>query len=224
MADELDQHALSRDEVLARIRDALYTGDERAVMAAVNSALSRDIAPRDVLSKGLIGGVDGIDRQFGVAEATPMDTAVQAGVAALRPHFTPRSEPPIGTIVIGTVKGNGCDLRKDLVVMMLQDAGFAVHDIGTNNATDDYVNAVETYRPDILGVRALQTWTIPYIRVVIEALRKEGLGEDLIVLGGGATLEAASTDKVGADVYCRGVMETVEAAKRLIGLRTNAPG
>lgn len=215
MAEELTLHAIPREELLTLIRDALYEGDEDTVVGAIEIAVVRDIAPRIILSDGLAAGVDRIGLNFGMREEGASVVALQAGMAVLRPHFTRVDGSDLGTMVIGTMKGNGHDVSKDLVAMMMQCAGFTVHDIGVNNSLGDYLEAVETYTPDILVLCGHQSWTMPYTRVVIEVLRQEGFRDDLLVIVGGAPLQGESIEQFGVDAYCYGPVNVVETAQRL---------
>lgn len=219
MTKELGLHAASRDELLTVIRDALSAGDEYTVVATIEAALSRGVVPRMILSSGLAAGADRIGLQFGMSERVAVIGALKAGMAALRPHINSADGPVEETAVIGTVKGDGHDAGKDLVVMLMQGAGFIVHDIGVNNALDDYLDAVETYTPDILGLCALQSWTMPYTRVVIEMLRQEMRLGDLTIFVGGVPLQGASTEHLGADAYCCAPVEVVDVVQRLMARR-----
>jgi 5-methyltetrahydrofolate--homocysteine methyltransferase len=125
-------------------------------------------------------------------------------------------------MVIGTVKGDIHDIGKNLVAMMLEGAGFEVHDIGINNAVEDYIAALERHKPDILGMSALLTTTMPYMKVVIDALKEKGIRDDYIVMVGGAPLNEEFGIAVGADAYCRDAAEAATTAVRLVGERRSA--
>jgi 5-methyltetrahydrofolate--homocysteine methyltransferase len=122
-------------------------------------------------------------------------------------------------MVIGTVKGDIHDIGKNLVSMMLEGAGFDVVDIGINNPVENYLEALEEHKPDILGMSALLTTTMPYMKVVIDALVEKGIRDDYIVLVGGAPLNEAFADSIGADAYCRDAAVAVETAKEMIAAR-----
>jgi len=129
---------------------------------------------------------------------------------------------PIGKIVIGTVKGDIHDIGKNLVSMMLEGAGFEVIDIGINNPVEKYLAALEQHEPDFLGMSALLTTTMPYMKVVIDTLKERQLREKYIVLVGGAPLNEEFGKAVGADAYCRDAGIAVETAKRLLAERRAA--
>ena len=135
---------------------------------------------------------------------------------SLGPLLAETGAKPIGTMVIGTVKGDIHDIGKNLVAMMLEGAGFEVHDIGINNAVEDYLAALEEHKPDILGMSALLTTTMPYMKVVIDTLVEKGLRDDFIVLVGGAPLNEEFGQAVGADAYCRDAAEAATTAVRMV--------
>jgi len=141
---------------------------------------------------------------------------MKGGMAILRPLLAETGAKPIGTMVIGTVKGDIHDIGKNLVAMMLEGAGFEVHDIGINNAVEDYLAALEEHKPDILGMSALLTTTMPYMKVVIDTLVEKGLRDDYIVLVGGAPLNEEFGEAVGADAYCRDAAEAATTAVRMV--------
>ena len=145
--------------------------------------------------------------------------AMKAGMAILRPLLAETGAKPVGTMVIGTVKGDIHDIGKNLVAMMLEGAGFEVYDIGINNAVEDYIAALERHKPDILGMSALLTTTMPYMKVVIDALKDQGIRDDFIVMVGGAPLNEEFGEAVGADAYCRDAAEAATTAVRLVEAR-----
>lgn len=145
--------------------------------------------------------------------------AMKAGMGLLRPLLAETGAPRVGTMVIGTVKGDIHDIGKNLVSMMLEGAGFDVIDLGINNPVENYLEALEEHKPDILGMSALLTTTMPYMKVVIDALIEKGIRDDYIVLVGGAPLNEAFADSVGADAYCRDAAVAVETAKEMIAAR-----
>jgi 5-methyltetrahydrofolate--homocysteine methyltransferase len=157
-----------------------------------------------------------------VPEVLLAANAMKGGMSILRPLLAETGAKPVGTMVIGTVKGDIHDIGKNLVAMMLEGAGFEVHDIGINNAVEDYLEALEQHKPDILGMSALLTTTMPYMKVVIDALVEKGLRDDYIVLVGGAPLNEEFGMAVGADAYCRDAAEAATTAVRLVGERRTA--
>ena len=135
---------------------------------------------------------------------------------SLQPILSETGAEPVGKIVIGTVKGDIHDIGKNLVGMMMEGAGFQVIDLGINTDVDTYLAALEEHKPNILGMSALLTTTMPYMKVVVDALIEQGLRDDYIVMVGGAPLNDEFGQAVGADAYCRDAATAVEVAKRLI--------
>jgi 5-methyltetrahydrofolate--homocysteine methyltransferase len=149
---------------------------------------------------------------------------MKGGMSILRPLLAETGAKPVGTMVIGTVKGDIHDIGKNLVAMMMEGAGFEVYDIGINNSVEDYVAALERHKPDILGMSALLTTTMPYMKVVIDALKEQGIRDDYIVMVGGAPLNEEFGEAVGADAYCRDAAEAAVSAVRLVEERRVAQG
>jgi 5-methyltetrahydrofolate--homocysteine methyltransferase len=149
---------------------------------------------------------------------------MKGGMSILRPLLAETGAKPVGTMVIGTVKGDIHDIGKNLVAMMMEGAGFEVYDIGINNSVEDYVAALERHKPDILGMSALLTTTMPYMTVVIDALKEQGIRDDYIVMVGGAPLNEEFGEAVGADAYCRDAAEAAVSAVRLVEERRVAQG
>lgn len=227
MADEeLDLSELSLEELYQQMGDDLYDGYKEEVVEGVEEALSRGRTPYEVLTDGLVAGMDivGIDFRDGilfVPEVLMAANAMKAGMAVLRPLLAETGAPVIGKMVIGTVKGDIHDIGKNLVAMMMEGAGFEVINIGINNDADSYMNAINEHKPDILGMSALLTTTMPYMKVVIDRLKEEGIRKDIIVMVGGAPLNEAFAEAIEADAYCRDAAIAVETAKKLIAIRRN---
>ena len=223
MADEDDiiLSELDDEELVQQMHDDLYDGMQEEVVEGVNILLSREWTPYDVLTKALVEGMTivGIDFRDGilfVPEVLMAANAMKSGMTVLRPLLAETGAPRVGTVVIGTVKGDIHDIGKNLVSMMLEGAGFDVIDIGINNPVENYLDAIEEHKPDILGMSALLTTTMPYMKVVVDAMIEKGIRDDYIVLVGGAPLNEAFGESVGADAYCRDAAVAVETAKALI--------
>src|SRR6187455_3315007 len=188
--DDLDLSSLPDDELVAQMHDDLYDGLLPEIEEAVRILLQRSWTPYDVLTKALVEGmrIVGIDFRDGilfVPEVLLAANAMKAGMAILRPLLAETGAETIGKVVIGTVKGDIHDIGKNLVGMMMEGAGFEVFDIGTNSDVGKYLAALEQHRPDILGMSALLTTTMPYMKVVIDELKDRGIRDDYIVLVGG---------------------------------------
>jgi corrinoid protein of di/trimethylamine methyltransferase len=223
-SDDLDLTTLSDDELVEQMHDDLYDGLQDEIVEGVNILLSRGWTPYEVLTKALVEGmrIVGIDFRDGilfVPEVLMSANAMKAGMGVLRPLLAETGAPKIGKMVIGTVKGDIHDIGKNLVCMMMEGAGFEVIDIGINNPVENYLEAIEKHQPDILGMSALLTTTMPYMKVVIDTLKEKGLRNDYVVLVGGAPLNEAFADSIGADAYCRDAAVAVETAKTFMAKR-----
>ena len=204
MSEEINIQEMSIDELYELMKEDLYDGLAEEITAEVNEALSRGKTPYEVLTMGLVAGMDivGIDFRDGilfVPEVLMAAKAMKAGMAILRPLLAETGAPKMATMVIGTVKGDIHDIGKNLVSMMLEGAGFEVINIGINNPVENYLAALEEHQPDILGMSALLTTTMPYMKVVIDTLKQKGLRDKYIVLVGGAPLNEEFAKAVGAD-------------------------
>ena len=224
MADEVILTELSLEELYEQMWDDLYDGYQEEVVEEVEEALSRGITPYHVLTDGLVAGMEivGIDFRDGilfVPEVLMAANAMKAGMAILRPLLAETGAPIIGKMVIGTVKGDIHDIGKNLVAMMMEGAGFEVINIGINNDADAYLKAIKEHEPELLGMSALLTTTMPYMKVVIDRLKDEGIRKDIIVMVGGAPLNEAFAEAIEADAYCRDAAVAVETAKKLIAIR-----
>jgi 5-methyltetrahydrofolate--homocysteine methyltransferase len=172
-------------------------------------------------------GADAYCRDAAIAVETAKSlllaaNAMKGGMEILRPLLAETGVEPIGKVVIGTVKGDIHDIGKNLVSMMLEGAGFEVINLGINNAVEKFLAALEEHKPDILGMSALLTTTMPYMKVVIDTMKEKGIRNDYIVLVGGAPLNEEFGKAVGADAYCRDAAIAVETAKSLLLARRNA--
>jgi methylmalonyl-CoA mutase cobalamin-binding domain/chain len=222
--DELDLATLSDEELVPQMHDDLYDGMKEEIVKGVNLLLGRSWSPYDVLTKALVEGmrIVGIDFRDGilfVPEVLMSANAMKAGMSILRPLLIATGAPKMGKMVIGTVKGDIHDIGKNLVSMMMEGAGFEVIDLGINNSVEKYLAAIEEHQPDILGMSALLTTTMPYMKVVIDTLKEKGLRNDYIVLVGGAPLNESFAQAVGADAYCRDAAVAVETAKTMMARR-----
>jgi len=226
MSDEIDLNALGDDDLVQQMHDDLYDGLKEEIEQGVRILLSRRWTPYDVLTKALVEGMRIVGEDFRdgilfVPEVLLSANAMKAGMAILRPLLAETGAPKIGKMVIGTVKGDIHDIGKNLVCMMMEGAGFEVIDLGINNTVEKYLAALEEHKPDIIGMSALLTTTMPYMKVVIDTMKEKGIRDDYIVLVGGAPLNEDFARQVGADAYCRDAAVTVETAKDLIRRRHN---
>ncbi len=219
--EEIILSELNDEELTEQMHDDLYNGLKEEIEEGTNILLERGWGPDKVLNDALVEGmrIVGIDFRDGilfVPEVLMAANAMKGGMAILRPLLAETGAESIGKVVIGTVKGDIHDIGKNLVGMMLEGAGFEVFDIGINNPVEDYLAALEEHKPEILGMSALLTTTMPYMKVVIDTLKEQGMRDDFIVLVGGAPLNEEFGEAVGADAYCRDAAVAVETAKTLI--------
>lgn len=224
--DDLDLRELDDDELVQQMHDDLYDGLREEIEEGVNILLERGWAPYRILTEALVEGmrIVGIDFRDGilfVPEVLLAANAMKAGMFILRPLLAETGAPRVGKMVIGTVKGDIHDIGKNLVSMMMEGAGFEVVDLGINNPVETYLEALEEHKPDILGMSALLTTTMPYMKVVIDTIKEQGLRDDYIVMVGGAPLNEEFADAIGADAYCRDAAVAVEMAKDLINRKHN---
>lgn len=224
MEEEINLKEMSDDEIYELMKEDLYDGYAQEIEEEVNEMLERGHTPFDILTYGLVAGMDivGVDFRDGilfVPEVLMAAKAMKAGMAILRPLLVETGAERIGMMVVGTVKGDIHDIGKNLTSMMMEGAGFEVIDLGINNSVEDFMAAIEEHKPDILGMSALLTTTMPYMRVVIDALKEAGIRDDLIVLVGGAPLNEAFAEDIEADAYCRDAAVAVETAKKFMQIR-----
>ncbi len=227
--DEIILAEMPDDELVEQMHDDLYDGMKEEIEEGTNILLARDWSAEKVLNVALVEGmrIVGIDFRDGilfVPEVLLAANAMKGGMAILRPLLAESGVKPIGKMVIGTVKGDIHDIGKNLVGMMLEGAGFEVFDIGINNSVDDFFAALKEHEPDILGMSALLTTTMPYMKVVIDELVAQGMRDDYIVLVGGAPLNEEFGNAVGADAYCRDAAQAAEVAPRMIKEKREAAG
>ena len=221
---DLDLRSLNDDDLVQQMHDDLYDGMKEEIEESVHILLERKWTPYDILTKALVEGmrIVGIDFRDGilfVPEVLLAANAMKAGMFILRPLLAETGAPKVGKMVIGTVKGDIHDIGKNLVSMMMEGAGFDVVDLGINNAVEKYLDAIDQHSPDILGMSALLTTTMPYMKVVIDAMIEKGIRHDYVVLVGGAPLNEAFSQSVGADAYCRDAAVAVETAKQFMAKR-----
>ena len=222
--DDIILAELPDEELVLQMHDDLYDGLKEEIMEGTDILLARGWSAERVLGEALVDGMTivGIDFRDGilfVPEVLLAANAMKGGMEILKPLLAETGAKPVGTMVIGTVKGDIHDIGKNLVSMMMEGAGFEVFDIGINNSVDEYIAALERHKPDILGMSALLTTTMPYMKVVIDALCDKNLRDKYIVMVGGAPLNEEFGAAVGADAYCRDAADAATTAIRLVSER-----
>ena len=225
--DDIDLAALADDDLVRQMHDDLYDGMKEEIAQGTTILLERGWSAKRVLDEALVEGmrIVGIDFRDGilfVPEVLLAAGAMKGGMAILRPLLAETGVASIGKMVIGTVKGDIHDIGKNLVGMMMEGAGFEVIDMGINNDVEAYLQALEEHKPNILGMSALLTTTMPYMKVVVDTMVAKGIRDDYIVLVGGAPLNEDFARAVGADAYCRDAAVTVDIAKEHIARRHNS--
>lgn len=219
--EELDLSALADDDLVLQMHDDLYDGLADEIAEGTNLLLGRGWSASKVLDEALVEamrivGIDFRDGILFVPEVLLAAKAMKAGMAILRPLLAETGAETIGSVVIGTVKGDIHDIGKNLVAMMLEGAGFEVFNLGINTDVEEFIQALDEHKPDILGMSALLTTTMPYMKVVVDTLIEKGIRDDYIVLVGGAPLNEEFGEAVGADAYCRDAAVAADTAKRLV--------
>jgi methylmalonyl-CoA mutase cobalamin-binding domain/chain len=226
---EINLAELSDDDLVAQMHDDLYDGLKEEIEDGVNILLGRGWTPYKVLTIALVEGMRIVGEDFRdgilfVPEVLLSANAMKAGMFILRPLLAETGAPKIGKMVVGTVKGDIHDIGKNLVGMMLEGAGFEVIDLGVNTSVERFLAAIDEHKPEILGMSALLTTTMPYMKVVIQALKDKGIRDELVVLVGGAPLNEEFAMSVGADAYCRDAAVAVETAQTFMKRRSNQGG
>ncbi len=219
--EEIILSELDDEELVEQMHDDLYNGLKDEIIEGTSLLLERGWSPSKVLSDALVEGmrIVGIDFRDGilfVPEVLMAANAMKGGMAILRPLLAETGAETVGKMVVGTVKGDIHDIGKNLVSMMMEGAGFEVFDIGINNPVENYLEALDEHQPEILGMSALLTTTMPYMKVVIDTLIEQGRRDDYIVLVGGAPLNEEFGQAIGADAYCRDAAVAVETAKSMV--------
>jgi methylmalonyl-CoA mutase cobalamin-binding domain/chain len=219
--DDLDLSTLPDEELVEQMHDDLYNGLKEEVAEGTQIFLDRGWDANKILNEALVAGMTivGIDFRDGilfVPEVLMSANAMKAGMALLKPLLSLSDVPTAGKMVIGTVKGDIHDIGKNLVCMMMEGAGFEVVDLGINTPVEDFLAALEEHKPEILGMSALLTTTMPYMKVVIDTMKEQGIRDNYIVLVGGAPLNQEFGEAVGADAYCRDAAVAADTAKQLV--------
>ncbi len=224
--DDIILAELDDDELVLQMHDDLYDGLKEEIEEGVNILLERGWTPYRILTEALVAGMKVVGDDFRdgilfVPEVLLAANAMKAGMFILKPLLVETGAPKMGKMVIGTVKGDIHDIGKNLVAMMMEGAGFEIRDLGINNPVENYLEALEEEKADILGMSALLTTTMPYMKVVIDTMKEKGIRDDYIILVGGAPLNEEFGRAIGADAYCRDAAVAVETAKSLMSRKHN---
>ena len=210
-------------DLLHEMAQKLYLGEKETVAGMVQKALDQGMIPKEILSGGLVAGMDQVGRDFRadelfIPEVLVAAQAMHAGMNVLRPLLAETGVEMMGKYVIGTVKGDLHDIGKNLVKMMLEGAGFEVTDLGTDVAPETFVEAVWEHQPHFVGMSALLTTTMPGMKETIDALEEAGeLRSTVKVMVGGAPVTAAFAEEIGADAFASDAASAVEVSRHLLG-------
>jgi 5-methyltetrahydrofolate--homocysteine methyltransferase len=210
------------DKTIEIIYKGILDGDQKAVAENVQAALTAGMTPDAILKDGLVAAMAEVGRLFEageyyVPEMLIAARAMQGGLKLLKPHLASRGIKATGRVLIGTVAGDLHDIGKNLVGMMLEGAGFEIIDLGADVKPEAYVAAVREKKPDLIGLSALLTTTMPYMEATIEALEKAGLRKRVKVMVGGAPVTEEYARRIGADGYASDASQAVKLTKLLIG-------
>ncbi|MEP0944113.1 MAG: B12-binding domain-containing protein [Rhizobiaceae bacterium] len=224
--EEIILSELATEELVLQMHDDLYDGLKEEIEEGTTILLDRGWAPYKVLTEALVEGMRIVGEDFRdgilfVPEVLLSANAMKGGMSILRPLLAATGAPKQGKMVIGTVKGDIHDIGKNLVGMMMEGAGFDVVDLGINNPVENYLDAIDEHEPDIVGMSALLTTTMPYMKVVIDTMKEKGIRDDYTVLVGGAPLNDEFGEAIGADAYCRDAAVAVETAKDYMARKHN---
>ena len=208
-------------ELLTHINKAIQERRKDDVIPSVKAAIAAGLDPKEIIDKGLIAAMDVVGREFSdgtifVPEMLVSAMFMKEGLKLIKPLIATGSEDKQGTILIGTVKGDLHDIGKNIVVMLLEGAGFEVVDLGVDLSVEQVVKKVAELKPQILGLSALLTTTMPEMKKVIAALTESGFRQQVKVMVGGAPLNQAFAESIGADGYAKDAAEAVNLARRML--------
>jgi 5-methyltetrahydrofolate--homocysteine methyltransferase len=209
-------------DLLQKVSEELQRGNFREVPKLVQEALDSGVSPSKILNDGLVAGMDVVGEKFRkdeffIPEVLIAARAMHAGMEILRPKLVETGAKLAGKIVLGTVKGDLHDIGKNLVGMFLEGGGFQVIDVGIDVPTEKFVEAVKSHQPNVLGLSALLTTTMPKMREIIESLIKAGVRNSVKVIVGGAPVTEKFSKEIGADGYAADGASAVEKIRELIG-------
>ena len=203
---------------MQEIAYSLITGDNDSVDVLTKKSLENGISANEILDDGLLNGMAIVGVKFRdnvifVPEVLISARAMKAGMAHIEPILSESGIEPQGTVLIGTVKGDLHDIGKNLCIMMLRGAGFTVHDLGVDTSPEDFVDGFEEFEPDVVGMSALLTTTMPNMGRTIQYFEDMGLRDEVRMMVGGAPVTQEFADEMGADAYGANAVDCVQKAK-----------
>jgi len=210
-------------DTLQQIKDAVITRQRAEIEGLVTRAIEEGVEPKSIIDHGLISAMDVIGQQFSDSEIFVPEMLVSAltmklGLDTVKPLLKSEENEPKGTIIVGTVKGDIHDIGKNIVKMMLEGAGFKVVDLGVDLTVEKLIEQIEAIGPDILGLSALLTTSMPEMKRTVQELREKGLRKKVKVMVGGAPVSNSFSEEIGADGYGADAAEAVVLARQLIGV------
>jgi 5-methyltetrahydrofolate--homocysteine methyltransferase len=211
------------NESIQKIQESIIEGRHREIESLVREICKTGMSLDAVIQEGLIAAMDVVGQRFSAGEIFVPEMMVSAmtmklGLNIVRPLMTGEAGATKGTILMGTVKGDLHDIGKNIVVMMLEGAGFRVFDLGVDMDVETVVSKVAEIRPQVLGLSALLTTTMPEMKRVIEELRVRGLRDRVKIMVGGAPVDAAFSEKIGADGYGKDAVQALALARSFVSL------
>lgn len=209
------------EQYLEEISQAVVKGDQNATINYVSSALDEKVDANSILQQGLIPAMGEVGRlyeqgEYFVPEMLISARAMKAGLEIIKPILVDADVKPLGKIAVGTIQGDLHDIGKNLVGMMLEGAGFAVQDLGTDVSAEQFIEAIRIRRVDLIGMSALLTTTMPMMASTIESIRRAGLRDRIKIIIGGAPITQAYADRIGADGYAPDASQAVKLALTLV--------
>jgi len=209
------------EQIIEQMANSLIAGKQDEVIKLTQDALDQGVDPKTILDNGLLGGMDVVGQRFKagdmfIPEVLLCARCMHGAMDILKPLLSEADAAGAGTYLIGTVEGDLHDIGKNLVSMMLQGAGFKVVDLGTNITSQQFVEAVKEHNPQVLGLSALLTTTMPKMEETIQALSEAGIRDSVKIMAGGAPVTQDFVDKIGADAYGANAASAVEKAKELV--------
>jgi 5-methyltetrahydrofolate--homocysteine methyltransferase len=210
-------------DILKQIEENIINGKYKETEGLVKAALEQGHAPNEIIQGALSRGIDEVGRRFRcdeyfLPEVMTSARAMTTAIGVLKPLFTTQKKETIGTFLIGTVEGDMHDIGKNIVSMMMEAAGFAVYDIGIDVKPEVFIKEIREKSPDLVGISALLTMTMPMQRTTIEAIKEAGLRDKVKILVGGAPVDQAWADEIGADAYGEDAIDCVEKSRALLGI------
>jgi 5-methyltetrahydrofolate--homocysteine methyltransferase len=212
------------EQYLEQISQAVLKGDQNTTIEFVQAAVDAQVDAKTIMQKGLIPAMSDVGRlyeggEYFVPEMLISARAMRAGLGIIKPLLVGSDLKPAGTVAVGTVKGDLHDIGKNLVGMMLEGAGFAIHDLGTDVSPEKFIDAITTNEVDLIGLSALLTTTMPMMETTINAITRAGLRNQVKIIIGGAPITQAYADKIGADGFAPDASQAVKLAVNLVNER-----